>query len=180
MKLSIIIPVYNVEKYLESCILSVLKQSEINDTEIILVDDCGKDDSINIAKRIVKEYSVNYNIKIVFHTHNQGLSAARNTGVKNATGDYVFFLDSDDELPENTIVTFKEYLSQYGNNVDFFVGNYIVEGPFKGSILGLVEPVLATIVSAAVLKQAFSFCDILGITMILAGVTILSVYQSKN
>lgn len=135
MKLSIIIPVYNVEKYLESCILSVLKQSEINDTEIILVDDCGKDDSINIAKRIVKEYSVNYNIKIVFHTHNQGLSAARNTGVKNATGDYVFFLDSDDELPENTIVTFKEYLSQYGNNVDFFVGNYIVEGPFKGSIL---------------------------------------------
>ena len=135
MKLSIIIPIYNVEQYIETCLLSVLKQSEINDTEIILVDDCGKDDSINIAKRIVNEYSGKYNLKIVFHTHNQGLSAARNTGVKNAIGDYVFFLDSDDELPENTIVTFKEYLRQHGNNVDVFIGNYIVEGIFKGCIL---------------------------------------------
>lgn len=70
----------------------------------------------------------------------------------------------------------------FGTVVSFgmFLYGVTLVGPFKGSILGLVEPVLATIVSAAVLKQAFSFCDILGITMILAGVTILSVYQSKN
>lgn len=134
MKLSIIIPIYNVELYLESCLLSVLNQTDINDTEIILVDDCGTDNSMDIARKFVQEYADSYNIKIVSHLHNQGLSAARNTGIKHAKGEYVFFLDSDDELPVNTIKIFNNYLIQYGN-ADFFIGNYIVEGPFNGSIL---------------------------------------------
>lgn len=134
MKLSIIIPFYNVELYIESCLLSVLNQIEINDTEIILVDDCGTDNSINIAQRIVQKYSNTHNIKIISHTHNQGLSAARNTGVKYAKGDYIFFLDSDDKLPQNTIATFFLHLNQY-KQVDFYIGNYIVEGNFNGPIL---------------------------------------------
>lgn len=134
MKLSIIIPVYNVELYIEKCLLSVLNQSNLNDTEIILVDDCGTDNSMDVVKKIVREYSNSYNIKIISHIQNQGLSAARNTGVRNAEGDYLFFLDSDDELPENTIVTFNNYLNKY-ENVDFFVGNYIINGPFNGIIL---------------------------------------------
>lgn len=134
MKLSIIIPVYNVELYIESCLKSVLNQSNLKDTEIILVDDCGKDNSINIAKNIVDSYKDSCNIKIISHSHNQGLSAARNTGIKHAQGDYLFFLDSDDELPENTINVFNHYLFQYGD-ADFFIGNYIVKGSFNGGTL---------------------------------------------
>ena len=134
MELSIIIPVYNVESYIEKCLLSVLNQSNLNDTEIIIVDDCGTDNSMDVVKKIVSEYSNSYNIKIVSHTQNQGLSAARNTGIIYAKGDYVFFLDSDDELPENTIRTFGDYLYKY-KDIDFFVGNYIIDGPFNGTIL---------------------------------------------
>ena len=134
MNLSIIIPIYNVEPYIENCLLSVFNQTDLTDTEIILVDDCGKDNSMKIAKLIVEEYSDKFNIKIISHAHNQGLSAARNTGVKHAKGDYVFFLDSDDELPEKTIYTFNQYLTRYAD-ANFFVGNYIVEGPFNGTIL---------------------------------------------
>ena len=134
MKLSIIIPVYNVELYIESCLLSVLNQTDLNDAEIILVDDCCTDNSMKIVERIVKENSDHTNINIIRHTHNQGLSAARNTGIKHAKGEYVFFLDSDDELPENTIKIFNNYLTLYGNAV-LFIGNYIIDGPFNGTIL---------------------------------------------
>lgn len=134
MKLSIIIPIYNVELYIESCLLSVLNQSNLDDTEIILIDDCGTDNSMNIVEKIVKENPDHTNISILRHTQNQGLSAARNTGIKYAKGEYVFFLDSDDELPENTINIFNRYLKQFGN-ADFYIGNYIVDGPFNASIL---------------------------------------------
>lgn len=84
MKLSIIIPIYNVELYIESCLLSVLNQSNLDDTEIILIDDCGTDNSMNIVERIVKENPDHTNISILRHTQNQGLSAARNTGIEYA------------------------------------------------------------------------------------------------
>lgn len=143
MKLSIIIPFYNVELYIESCLLSVLNQVEINDTEIILIDDCGTDNSKNIVQRIVQEYSNTHNIKIISHTHNQGLSAARNTGVKYAKGDYIFFLDSDDKLPNNTIKTFLYYFKKY-KRADFYIGNYIAEGNFNGPILDTTKGILET------------------------------------
>lgn len=134
MNLSIIIPIYNVESYIEQCLISVLNQFHLNDTEILLIDDCGTDNSMDIARKIVNQYTNTCNIKIISHTHNQGLSNARNTGIKNAKGDYVYFLDSDDELPQNTIKIFHQYLSQHGY-ADFFIGNYIIEGNFKGTIL---------------------------------------------
>lgn len=96
-KVSIIIPIYNVEKYLAKCLDSVLNQTYKN-IEIICIDDCGKDNSINI----LKQYKDN-RIKIIKHEQNKGLAIARNTGIKNATGDYIYFLDSDDYIYENTI-----------------------------------------------------------------------------
>ena len=134
MILSIIIPIYNVEKYIERCLLSVFNQNDLNDTEIILVDDCGTDKSMTIVNQFIDKYSALYNIKIISHTHNQGLSVARNTGVKHAKGNYIFFLDSDDELPENTINIFNRYLENYGDS-DCFIGNYSVIGKFVESNL---------------------------------------------
>ena len=98
MKVSIIIPVYNVEKYLEKCIKSVLNQTYQN-LEIILVDDGSKDKSAIICD----EYMVKDNRITVIHKQNGGLSSARNAGIEVATGEAVFFLDSDDYISKECI-----------------------------------------------------------------------------
>lgn len=134
MLLSIIIPIYNVEKYIEKCIMSVLNQQYLDDVEIILVDDCGVDNSMCILNHIIKQYP-QYNLKIISHNKNKGLSAARNSGVKQALGKYIFFLDSDDELPQNTIKYFFEKYNQYGENIDFYIGNFILDGSINLSKL---------------------------------------------
>ena len=91
IKFSIIIPVYNVSKYLDKCISSVLEQT-YNDYEVILVNDGSLDDSGKICDQYAK---TNKKIK-VFHKENGGLSSARNYGLKYAIGEYIIFLDSDD------------------------------------------------------------------------------------
>ena len=97
-KVSVIVPIYNVEKYLKKC-LDSLESQTLKDIEIILVNDGSKDESGNIAK----EWSEGKeNIKYV-EKENGGLSDARNFGLKYATGEYVAFLDSDDYV-ENTII----------------------------------------------------------------------------
>lgn len=98
MKISIIIPIYNVEQYLTLCLDSVARQTMTNDVECILVDDCGKDRSVEIAKRYIASYKGNINFSLIHRKTNGGLSAARNTGIRAAQGDYLYFLDSDDEV----------------------------------------------------------------------------------
>ena len=95
MKFSIIIPVYNVEQYICQCLDSVLNQT-YNDYEILLIDDGSFDKS----GRICDEYAKKYNNVNVFHRDNGGLSAARNYGVAQAQGEYIWFLDSDDIILE--------------------------------------------------------------------------------
>lgn len=89
---SVVIPVYNVEKYLSQCLDSVCNQS-YNDIEILCVNDCSPDNSLEILEVYAKNDS---RIKIINRLHNGGLSAARNTGLDHATGEYVYFIDSDD------------------------------------------------------------------------------------
>lgn len=97
---SIIIPVYNVEAYIEDCVKSVICQT-YNNIEVILVDDCGGDESVAKAEKILNESDVAW--RCVRHERNRGLSAARNTGVKNALGRYIYFLDSDDYIAPECI-----------------------------------------------------------------------------
>ena len=97
IKVSIIIPVYKVEDYIEKCIYSVINQTYCN-IECILVDDCSPDKSIEKVKEIISNYSGNIKFKIITHEKNKGLSAARNTGIKESTGDYIYFMDSDDYI----------------------------------------------------------------------------------
>lgn len=91
MKFSIIIPVYNIERFLEECVDSVLEQ-DFNDYQIILVDDGSTDKSGTICD----SYAETYEQITVIHKENSGLSKARNTGLLEATGDYIIFLDGDD------------------------------------------------------------------------------------
>ena len=91
MKLSIIIPVYNTEDYIRQCIESVLNIKNIQ-TEIVVVNDGSTDKSLAILEEYAEK---NNNIKIITQ-ENQGASAARNTGIRVCTGDYIYFLDSDD------------------------------------------------------------------------------------
>lgn len=100
-KLSIIIPIYNVEKYIQECLESVLVQLPKN-VQVICIDDGSPDNSMEIAKNLVKKYSQEVQEQFLFiHQLNQGLSGARNTGLDYAAGEYIGFLDSDDKLALN-------------------------------------------------------------------------------
>lgn len=100
-KISILIPVYNVEKYLEKCLQSVINQTE-KDIEIICVDDVSTDGSLEILKRY---QSVDARIKVICHTENQGICKTRKDAVLVAEGEYIMFLDSDDYLSIETCET---------------------------------------------------------------------------
>lgn len=127
MKVSVIIPVYNTENTIARCLDSVLSQS-ISPYEIIIVDDRGQDNAIEIAKEYAKN---NDKIKIIIHPKNLGLMYARRTGYENASGDYLMFLDSDDTLPQDSISSFNDFLSN--NKCDIVIGGYkkIWENPFR-------------------------------------------------
>lgn len=94
---SVIIPVYQVSDYVERCLLSMMNQTYTY-IECIIVDDCSPDDSIARCERLIEGYQGSIKFRILHHEHNRGLSAARNTGTNAATGEYIFYLDSDDEL----------------------------------------------------------------------------------
>lgn len=125
-KISIIIPIYNVEEYITECLQSVMRQTYKGNMECILVDDCGKDNSIPIAESRIIDYKGPISFHILHHDHNRGLSAARNTGTDTATGDFIYYLDSDDYISEDCIEKLVEPLQT--KKYDMVVGDYIVNG----------------------------------------------------
>lgn len=97
-QVSIVTPVYKVESYIAECVQSVINQ-DYDNIEFILVDDCGGDNSIHIAEELLAGSTKSgFSYKILRHEYNRGVSAARNTAMHAATGDYIFCLDSDDRL----------------------------------------------------------------------------------
>lgn len=126
MKISIIVPVYNVEKYISKCLNSI-KNLDI-DYEVIIVNDGSTDNSLEIVNEFASKYDGE--IKIITK-ENVGLSSARNIGILNATGSYLFFLDSDDYIDKLLFESFvKEVIS---DNVDIGFGNYqyLIDGKLK-------------------------------------------------
>lgn len=102
-KVSVIVPIYGVEKFIKRCAESLMKQT-LKEVEYIFVDDATKDNSIGILEQVFHQYPEREEtIRIVRHEKNQGLPAARNTGLKIATGEYVFHCDSDDFLEVNAL-----------------------------------------------------------------------------
>ena len=102
MIVSVIIPIYNSEKYIIRCLNSVVSQT-INDLECILIDDCGNDNTLSLIEKYLKEYNGPKQFKVIRHQNNCGVATARNTGIKAASGTYLFFLDSDDAIVEDCI-----------------------------------------------------------------------------
>lgn len=123
MKVSIIIPIYGVESYIESCLKSVCVQ-DYNNLEVILVDDASPDKSIALAKKFIEGCDRKEIFRIITHKENRGLSAARNTGIEASAGDYIYFLDSDDQLasPNSISLLVKAVVE---NKADIAIGNYL-------------------------------------------------------
>ena len=117
---SVIVPIYNVEDYLQTCCNSILSQS-FNNIEVILVNDGSTDGSCEIAKQIEKKDSR----VILIDQRNGGLSAARNAGLKVAKGDYVLFVDSDDWIEKNCIQELYQDIQRNNSDVSCCLAQYI-------------------------------------------------------
>ena len=118
-KISVIVPVYNIEKYLRKCIDSILSQTYEN-IEVILVDDGSTDN----CGAICDEYAKIDPRIIVIHKKNAGVSAARNTGIMQCIGEYVFFVDSDDYLPIDSIEKLYNSINEYEADISIGIEEY--------------------------------------------------------
>lgn len=129
MKVSLIIPVYNVETKIRKCLDSVIAQKcEGFTIECILVNDCTPDSSMTIVNDVISTYQGNeISFIILHHEVNKGMSAARNTGILAATGDYFCFLDSDDCFMENTLKVLVFYAISHPQ-VDIIMGSSLCIG----------------------------------------------------
>ena len=132
-KITVVVPVYNVESYLRKCLDSIIAQTYKN-IEIVVVNDGSTDASAEICKEFVE---MDHRI-IYIEQENAGLSAARNTGLENMSGDYVTFVDSDDWIEQDYVETLYKKIVEY--QADIAVGNYYSfnesEGMFYFHILG--------------------------------------------
>lgn len=121
MNLSIIIPVYNIESHIAKCLESVFSQS-IDNFEIICINDGSTDNSQSVIAKYAAEHP---NLRCICQP-NKGLSEARNTGLENANGKYIFFLDGDDTLIDNHSLTDALHICSQ-NDLDLFIGNAFVD-----------------------------------------------------
>lgn len=124
MKVSIIIPIYKVEDEIERCLKSVLDQT-YNNIELVLVNDATPDRSFRIAREYLTNGAI-FNERTIYLEHkiNLGVSVARNTGITHATGDYLFFLDSDDELADNNSINLLVEALKGEKELDIVVGGF--------------------------------------------------------
>ena len=155
IKVSIVIPVYNVESYILCCLQSVASQMITEGVECILVDDCGKDRSVEIAKEFVNSYQGNISFKILHHKDNHGLSAARNTGIRAARGEYLFFLDSDDEITADCLFLMINLATRFQADMvqGTYIGNHQVLSSFYENIPEFID-------DRAVVKQTMLNYDL--------------------
>lgn len=120
---SILVPIYNVESYIERCARSLFEQTYPN-LEFVFVDDASPDKSIEILQQVIKDYPKwNKYISIIHHDKNYGIAATRNKLIDNCNGEFLFHVDSDDWIEPNTIELFVK--KQYETNADVVTGSYI-------------------------------------------------------
>ena len=146
-KVSVIIPVYNTEKYLRRCLDSVCNQT-LRDIEIICINDCSTDNSLSI----LEEYAGNDNrIKLIDFKENKGAAVARNTGIDMAEGKYIGFVDSDD------FVDLDFYEKLYTKAVE--TGADISKGSYKYCKTGFIDKNLNEKIKQNKLNFAYEYCS---------------------
>lgn len=123
MLFSVVVPVFNVEKYLDECINSIIKQTKTidNDLEVLLIDDGSTDNSGSICDSYENEYP---DLIRVFHKENQGLLATRRYGFKRASGKYIVNCDSDDLLEPDMLLKLKKVINKYTEPDIVFINQY--------------------------------------------------------
>lgn len=160
MKLSIIIPVYNVEQYIEKCIRSCENQNVDKKLyELIVVNDGSPDSSLAIVENLASQYP---NISIISQT-NQGLSAARNSGLLKANGDYVWFVDSDDWIEKNCLMSIFLCLDKLYDLIQIeyrktYDDEYLNENSIPNPIDGIVDGITQTINGGLHTPAQFVIC----------------------
>ena len=122
-KVSVIIPVYNVELYVEQCLRSVMNQT-LKDIEIICIEDAGNDNSADIIRRLMREDS---RISLYLNKKNIGLASVRNRGIEKASGKYIYFLDSDDMIREDALESLYGMAENESLDVCIFAADFIYE-----------------------------------------------------
>lgn len=147
---SILVPVYNVEQYIERCARSLFEQTYDN-LEYIFVDDCTPDKSIHLLEEVLVKYPHRSSqVKIIKHAQNEGVAVARNTAISNATGDFVFFVDSDDYIETDTIVPLVNLQRQTNADVvtgQKYVNEDIIDPHYVEPVYKNKDEMLTTILS---------------------------------
>ena len=133
MKFSVVIPLYNKEHYIEATIQSVLNQT-CQDFEVLVVDDGSKDNSLALARKFESD-----RVRII-PQENQGVSVARNTGIRNARGEFICFLDADDEWRPDYLATIDELTVQYPESAIFVTAYAVNMGNGKINYSTRLEP----------------------------------------
>ena len=151
--ISVIVPVYNCEAYLDESIPSLINQTIFNQIEIIFVDDGSKDNSVKIIKNYIEKYT---NMKLVEQT-NKGVSAARNRGIELATGEYIAFFDADDIAEETLYEKLLELIERY--NADMSCVNYSMR--FDDGTLKVHKKKKKQLLSGEEAIKSFLYSDLL-------------------
>lgn len=143
MDISVIIPVYKVNKFIGKSIQSIVNQS-CDNYEIILVDDCGEDGSIELASNILEANISPGRYKIIKHSCNMGVSVSRNTGFENSTGDYIIHLDSDDYFEHDLLE--KLFFAIKKNDAQMAICSYCIHksNSEKGEVKSFSGEILTT------------------------------------
>ncbi|MEN5058432.1 glycosyltransferase family 2 protein [Sphingobacterium kitahiroshimense] len=156
-KISVIIPLFNVENYIESCVNSLFSQS-LSDLEFIFVNDCSTDDSLNMLKKTVALYGEQRNkVKIINHECNKGVATARNSGLAHATAEYIGWVDADDLIDkqmfelmydkiskENADIIWCDFYNSYEDREDYIqqahseFPHQCVKGLVRGRMAGVL------------------------------------------
>lgn len=132
MKVSVIIPVYGVSRWIAECLESVLLQS-YTDWECVLVDDCTMDDSIEIIEKVLERYptELSQRVRVLKLEQNSGLSVARNRGIEACCGEWIFLLDGDDKFASNTSLEQMIAVAMQYESLDWVQGNFLRVSPSK-------------------------------------------------
>ncbi|MDM1547824.1 glycosyltransferase family 2 protein [Empedobacter falsenii] len=161
-KVSILVPIYGVEQFIERCAISLFEQT-FQDIEYIFVNDCTPDNSINILKQTLESYPHRKSqVQIINHEINKGLAGARNTGVESASGDYILHVDSDDYIEKDMVALL--YEKAINENADIVMCNYFLEWEhvnklviqrFNENKVKFINSILSTLASPCVWNKLY-------------------------